>query len=67
MEGDTDRRFISVDFDSTNVSWELGVGRDHRRSGSKVVGSDSQTEKYRQAVRDGLNLTFEYAVVGATR
>jgi hypothetical protein len=65
--GDIDRYFLEITFGPTHVAWNLGIGRDNRRSGGHIIGRDSQTEAYRQAVRDGLNLAFEYAVLVTTK
>jgi hypothetical protein len=67
MGGDAKRDFIIIDFGPDHIRWALVLSPKDHKSGSQIIDKDSQTEAYSQAVRDGLNRAFEYAVLATTK
>jgi hypothetical protein len=67
-----DRHLMEIDFGPNRVTWNFGVGGDNRRSGVYLYRRappqpPQGEEEYRQAVRDGLSLAFEYALLFTTK
>jgi hypothetical protein len=67
LGGETDRHFMRLDFNPSAIAWTVIRGSDDSKTGSYIIGNDPQVEEYRQAVQDGLNFAFEYAVLAITR
>jgi hypothetical protein len=58
---------MRLDFNPSAIAWTVIRGSDDSKTGSYIIGNDPQVEEYRQAVQDGLNFAFEYAVLAITR
>jgi hypothetical protein len=67
LGGETDRHFMRLDFHPNSVAWTVIRGSDDSKTGGHIIGNDLQGEEYRQAVQDGLNFAFEYAVLATTK
>jgi hypothetical protein len=70
--GERDRYFMEIDFHPSYITWNFGVGGDNRSTGSYLYKREPPPplqgeEDYRQAVRDGLNLAFRYAMLPTTK
>jgi hypothetical protein len=71
--GENDRHLMEISLGPGSVvAWNFGVGGDNRRSGAYLYRREPPQppqgeEEYHQAMRDGFNLAFNYAVVSTTR